>query len=1414
MPALPQDNKVLSSTATGLEWVEIAQPDLTQYYNKTEIDHKILGGVADDDFSSKNISGIVKHKYNDGDNYIWVSQNLYPSEINGLQEFMNNAITIQSVENQFPVLQTFTADSFLELATDQKVLYITLTQYSPLKIEYQYGTGSVITHTYTTFNELGYPHWLNINISQYDYIAFRITAPFEFRLRLEKYYLDPDYISASTQSTSYTSPQQISQDNGSLYLHHDNGDGTGGYHRIINFILDPPRYQNKFKSAVIPADTTKIDYMDFRNISGTHYLRIGRNDVYSDINLDVNLGWLAGANHNHDTVYAHINHNHDGVYLKTVDDVFAFMDRSKFEINADDNRINLKGNLSYFTESSSTDSIGTATTTLDYNGNIDITGNLDCVNVNATRITFGDSTYIDSATGLGGGGGGGVVNYTDIQVPTITETVPGNLNTYNVTPTVAPDHYYIDQASPATEYTVLQTDATNLRIHYKFDNSASLFENSAPSSANPVSLTFTAMSSSSDNGIFSTNDKKINNGSLFKSSENQNLGFTITPFNWLYQFFNTNKQATFAFWVKNTEESTPFQTIFRQDSSFVIRQYGNNIQVWVGPNEYRSHDVFTTDQVAFDYNVWTHISVLIDLSTGTSDDDVVKIFKNGVEIPTTPYAYGDDPMYSTDIVGVGFYNDTDPFEFLEHSGGHGFKGYLDDFRIYDTVLTADEISLLYNQKVLVNIEPQDIPTTTDYKTLTFTSKPDLVYDFTPYNDLASWNAYASSIGAEVYNNSFGQGGIYHHPGNGFIELVLPNGYDYISVFFGNPHSGGTTYLYIDGIQKSTCGTGITKTYSQSYTPGQTLKILESAGIIHPDLKITLSQTQTPYTLTFDNPTECDILIVAGGGAGGYDRAGGGGAGGLVFQQNVSLTGQVNIKVGKGGVINSDDTISGGNGNDSSVNNIIALGGGGGGGERVPASTGGSGGGSSYSHSSSHYGDGLQPTQTPSIGYGNRGGDARNLSSTTSNRGGGGGGGAGGVGLEATSQSVGGAGGVGLSGIGSIDFKEHFGLPTSGIGEYIPAENKIYFAGGGGAGECIDTTSGATNYGLGGKGGGSDGKETDNTIEGAMPNSGGGGGGGGNVYLASRGHGSNGGSGIVIIRYKTTYTTGSAPVITQITPRGVLKYNTNDEWSLSTISQTDIADLEQNSIIKFLLRQSLELQKRVYELETSTPVLWDTIGIYEYKYEYGNDWAIIKDNNETFTISNRRVTNNLFIRLVNYYPKIDNNYLLKSGSPHLIDDTTLPLQIYNFKYGDSLPANPTIRINSSETYQLTLNEPSYVTAIRIQISYTDYDNTFAYANLPASITVPINDVIIIKILDIDTYIPGEREYYYRTTVSNTGSSFPIVQHAGFVSENIFPEVIALSATSTIYRLGLDVYTGGVQLETATENIAMSIDINVV
>ena len=1449
MPALPQDNKVLSSTATGLEWVEIAQPDLTNYYNKTEIDHKILGGVADDDISSKNMTGIVKHKYNDADDhFLWVSQNLYPSEIVGLQEFMNNAITIESVENQFPVLQTFTADSFLELATDQKVFYITLTQYSPLTIEYQYGTGSVITHTYTTFNPFGYEEAIFVNISQYDYIAFRITATFEYRLRLEKYHLDPDYISASSTSTSYSDPTQITQDYAILYLHHD-----GGYHAIMYFRLDPPRYQNKFQSAVIPADTTKIDYMNFINSGGTHYLRIGRNQVYSDINLDVNLGWLAGANHNHDTVYAPLNHNHDGVYLKTVEDVFAFMDRSKFELN-DDNRINLTGDLSYFTESSSTDSIGTATTTLSYNGNIDITGELDCVNVTVDSLTFRDNSYITSATGLGsGGGGGGVVNYTDIQVPTITETVPGDLITDDVTPTISPNHYYIDQASPATEYTVLQTNATNLKVWYKFDDG---FDDSSGNGHN--ALPYNGLTP-----VTSTTQYKINKSAYFT---NDNLiidGFTLH-----------NKSFSISVWSYATEGgvilSQQKATATNQNLHIRVAVSGNNVRY---DFHFWANDL-SSAQIYPDLNTWVHLVFQIH-SNGNKE-----IWRNGVRIANdlnTSFLNTDD----ADLV-LGNWNYTNNY----------YGSYLDDFRIYDTVLTTDEISLLYNQKVLVNIEPQDIPTTTDYKTLTFTYDatryPEIDADatnlkvwykfdgdtndssgnndlvnisgFTSYqfdNDsivgqssftpadtanmiqtnntnfssmtecsISLWIKFSGDRSTEydvVYHVDYNRNAVFHRmydtpgsssSGNSNARIMLLCNYDWdvgsgfitedVWTHYCITAKKNGTYtdmkVYKNGVlfnsllgtatfentnSKIRFGFDSTSYVFQGYLDD--FRIYDKA-LTADEINTLYNVNQTPYTLTFDNPAECDILIVGGGGGGSRWRAGGGG-GDVLYFQGVDLSGTYNVKVGEGGAVPRDTSQvhkwGGYNGEISSITggdsgktlNINASGGAGAGGwsldplnpvtvlytNPITGATETSSGGGAGTANTNHI---------PSTGNGVSGNGAQGDYDGWEN--------------SADDGAGGGGGGGGTNGNG--------GLPVGETG------------GTGGDGENIDITGTSIMYGRGGDGWG----ENNGTPIITPENIGQGGAGARNPGGIHR----PGGSGIVIIRYKTTYTTGSPHVTTQITPRGVLKYNTNDEWSLSTISQTDIADLEQNSIIKFLLRQSLELHKRVYELETSTPVLWDTIGIYEYKYEYGNDWAIIKDNNETFTISNRRVTNNLFIRLVNYYPKTDNNYLLKSGLPQLIDDTTLPLQIYNFKYGDTLPLNPTIKINSSEICQLTLNEASYVTAIRIQISYTGYDNTFAYANLPASITVPLNDVIIIKILDIDTYIPGEREYYYRTTVSNTGSSFPIVQTAGFVSENIFPEVIALSATPTINRLGLDVYTGGVQPATATENIAMSIDINVV
>jgi hypothetical protein len=275
------------------------------------------------------------------------------------------------------------------------------------------------------------------------------------------------------------------------------------------------------------------------------------------------------------------------------------------------------------------------------------------------------------------------------------------------------------------------------------------------------------------------------------------------------------------------------------------------------------------------------------------------------------------------------------------------------------------------------------------------------------------------------------------------------------------------------------------------------------------------------TSTFTVPTGgivCDILVVGGGGGGGNDRGGGGGAGGLVFQTGVTLNGTINVSVGIGGIASVNDTTTGGNGGVSSIGSIIAIGGGGGGSEQSNANNGGSGGGSAYNFAISHFGTGDQPASA-SGGYGNRGGDARDLSQSTTNRGCGGGGGAGTRGLEATSL-VGGAGGDGLAGVGSIDFKTHFNLPTNNtIGQYIAGENKVYFAGGGGGGDCVDGQASPSPHGLGGKGGGANGNTSANIRGTVLANSGGGGGGGradGQLPI-----GSNGGSGIVIIRYRTT-----------------------------------------------------------------------------------------------------------------------------------------------------------------------------------------------------------------------------------------------------------------------------------------------------
>jgi hypothetical protein len=260
-------------------------------------------------------------------------------------------------------------------------------------------------------------------------------------------------------------------------------------------------------------------------------------------------------------------------------------------------------------------------------------------------------------------------------------------------------------------------------------------------------------------------------------------------------------------------------------------------------------------------------------------------------------------------------------------------------------------------------------------------------------------------------------------------------------------------------------------------------------------------TQTSYTMNFQENTECDILIVGGGGAGGtgiYNTShepGGGGAGGVVYMVNkIFNTGTYIINVGRGGTSNN-------NGNNSSITtntntNIIIDGinligqGGGSGASSGEGQNGGSGGGGCFNRT-----NGGTSTQGNTFWNGTiyiQGGHAGEKP-INSSRGGGGGG----------SAEIGGTDGEGSGG--------------DGRSVSITGTSTFYAGGGGGV---IPGGSGSYSRSDGG-GGIPNPSENGGTPTAGIPNTGSGGGGAYTKSVPPLPVGASGGSGIVIIRFRTT-----------------------------------------------------------------------------------------------------------------------------------------------------------------------------------------------------------------------------------------------------------------------------------------------------
>ena len=237
---------------------------------------------------------------------------------------------------------------------------------------------------------------------------------------------------------------------------------------------------------------------------------------------------------------------------------------------------------------------------------------------------------------------------------------------------------------------------------------------------------------------------------------------------------------------------------------------------------------------------------------------------------------------------------------------------------------------------------------------------------------------------------------------------------------------------------------------------------------------TVHDDHTEYTYTPQGTITTNILRVAGGGAAGNTRSGGGGAGGLLYSENVSLSGSKKIVVGNGGEGKIGNQQMGDKGHDTLFEGLTTVVGGGSAAGERPGTEGGSSGGNSGRNTSA-------ATAPYPSGQGNAGGTAG-----ADNTQGAGGGGAGGVGANQSS----GVGGVG------VDYSSVFGTMYGDSG---------WFAGGGAGGGGVRA---------GGQGGGGDGTDTGTPSPG-QKHTGGGAGGRGNSDNTNKMP--DGGSGIVIIK---------------------------------------------------------------------------------------------------------------------------------------------------------------------------------------------------------------------------------------------------------------------------------------------------------
>jgi len=496
------------------------------------------------------------------------------------------------------------------------------------------------------------------------------------------------------------------------------------------------------------------------------------------------------------------------------------------------------------------------------------------------------------------------------------------------------------------------------------------------------------------------------------------------------EVFKNSSIHTTSLWVKMNHHDTDFKILFSLGNGEgnptgnlkhinLYHSSNHGLRLSFTQHDYRLGEVVPVGQ-------WVHVAYTYDGTTwqNSTTPTNVNIYINGVKVGiTSVYQIGGGGGSALDLttaqlaLGAGSTNITDISRNYTDAD-------LSQFKLYDCVLTAEEVKTLYDMGRtghIVNPQPLHIAAPVQVeKTLRI--------------PIDNTDTGAYTAGMIRYNQDLGK-----------IQV----------------HSG-SVWLTVGGGVSATGGT-------VTYADGYTIHTFTDSG-----------------TFTVVSGGEVEYLVVAGGGAGGYNHGGGGGGGGVLTGTLTNVSpGTYTITRGAGGTFVIAGT--GGNGSNSTALGLTAIGGGGGGRGYGPngsgqAGTNGSSGGSGGGGGPFHVG-GAGTAGPPIQGY--VGGNGINDGSQAGH--GGGGGGAGGVGGDglisgANNQGISGKGGIGLVSLISGSSSQYAGGGSGGRWGGSLATDVAggvgSATGGGGIGGALSAdpyyyyaTAGGTNTGGGGGGAG-------------------------------------------------------------------------------------------------------------------------------------------------------------------------------------------------------------------------------------------------------------------------------------------------------------------------------------------------------